>query len=112
MAENRNLQTSSAQTKAATGKSGAKPRSRKIYGFPLSGVVGFVLRLVSIAVVLGGLVGYRSTIQSQACHGNRISENQPERAIQPGNRGLSAGRYEVARQRLEYVITQDHPIQV
>ena len=109
MAENRNLPTNSAPNqKLPPQKVAPKPRSRKksaVFRF----LLWFVLfcGLVSIAVVLGGLVGYRSTIQSQHATATVFLKTSLNEQFNLAIEDLSAGRYEVARQRLEYVIAQD-----
>jgi tetratricopeptide (TPR) repeat protein len=58
-------------------------------------------------VVLGALMGYQSGTQAQEIIQTRIIELTLEEQYNLGVQDLEAGRYEVARQRFEYILKHD-----
>jgi len=58
-------------------------------------------------VVLGALMGYQSGTQAQEVIQTRISELTLKEQYDLGVQDLEAGRYEVARQRFEYILKHD-----
>jgi hypothetical protein len=63
--------------------------------------------LVLFAIVLGGLIGARSTAQSQHSTATAFSKTSLNEQFNLALQDITENRYEVARQRLEYVIAQD-----
>jgi hypothetical protein len=63
--------------------------------------------LVLFAIVLGGLIGAQSTAQSQHSTATAFSKTSLSEQFNLALQDITEMRYEVARQRLEYVIAQD-----
>jgi len=63
--------------------------------------------LVLFAIALGGLIGARSTAQSQHSTATAFSKTSLNEQFDLALQDINENRYEVARQRLEYVIAQD-----
>ena len=86
------------------------PKSKSKKKFPIVRFLLWVVLfcgLVSIAVVLGGLIGARSTAQSQHSTATAFSKTSLNEQFDLALQDISENRFEVARQRLEYVIGQD-----
>ena len=109
MAENqeKSLKSAPAQNPPPL-KAAPKSRSRKKYSF-----VRFLLwavlfcGLVLFAIVLGGLIGVQATAQSQHSTATAFSKTSLNEQFNLALQDITESRYEVARQRLEYVIAQD-----
>jgi hypothetical protein len=86
------------------------PKSRSRKKFP---VIRFLLwavlfcGLVLFAILLGGLTGARSTTQSQHSTATAFLKTSLNEQFDLAVQDITEYRYEVARQRLEYVIAQD-----
>jgi hypothetical protein len=63
--------------------------------------------LVLFAIILGVLIGTRSTTQSQHSTATAFSKTSLNEQFNLALQDITENRYEVARQRLEYVIAQD-----
>jgi hypothetical protein len=109
MAENQNKPIKSAPIQnppplRAASKSGSRKK------FP---VVRFLLwavlfcGLVLFAIVLGGLIGAQSTAQNQHSTATAFLKTSLSEQFDLALQDITENRYEVARQRLEYVIAQD-----
>jgi hypothetical protein len=86
------------------------PKSRSRKKFP---VIRFLLwavlfcGLALFAILLGGLTGARSTAQSQHSTATAFLKTSLDEQFDLAVQDITEYRYEVARQRLEYVIAQD-----
>ena len=72
-------------------------------------LIGVVLfsGLIAFAVVAGALAGYQSGTQSQNATATMLSASSLGEQFELALSDMNEGRYEVAYQRLEYVIAQD-----
>jgi hypothetical protein len=109
MAENQNKSIKSAPDQNPPPlKVASKSRSKKKYSF-----VRFLLwavlfcGLVLFAIVLGGWIGIRTTAESQHSTATSFSKTSLNEQFNLALQDITESRYEVARQRLEYVIAQD-----
>jgi tetratricopeptide (TPR) repeat protein len=108
MAENQKIPNSAPNLKPSPAKTASKPRGRNRSAF-LRFLLWLVLfcGLVFIAVLFGGLIGFRTTIQSQHATETVSLKTSLNQQFDLAIQDISENRYEVARQRLEYVIAQD-----
>ncbi len=108
MAENQKIPNSAPKPKPSPVKTASKPRSRKGSAF-LRFLLWLVLfcGLVFIAVLFGGLIGFRTTVQSQHATETVYLKTSLNEQFDLAIQDISENRYEVARQRLEYVIAQN-----
>lgn len=71
------------------------------------GWLAFAFVLVALSVLLGGWLGYASGQQSRLSQQNQQALQSLDGQFQLGVQDLEAGRYEIARQRFEFIISQD-----
>lgn len=108
MAENQKNSINSAPIQKPSPKVAVKTHSRKKYSF-----VRFLLwavlfcGLVIFAVLIGGAVGYQTTTQIQHSTATAFSKTSLNEQFNLALQDIAESRYEVARQRLEYVIAQN-----
>jgi hypothetical protein len=92
-------------TSAAPNQRTPKPRRR--LGMPAWFIGLLALVLLLITVTLAGIVGYIRGAQENQVAAQALSEQAIEEQFQLGLQDLTEGRYSVARQRFEFVLTQD-----
>ena len=71
------------------------------------GWLALALFLVAGSVLLGGWLGYASGQQARLSDQNQQALQSLDGQFQLGIQDLEAGRYEIARQRFEFIISQD-----
>lgn len=78
---------------------------------PIWLIVLLVLILLAIAITLGGIAGYLNGSQARQAAISAESTQSLEEQYQLGLQDLAEGRYAMARQRFEYVLSQNpgHP---
>ncbi len=67
----------------------------------------FALVLITGSVLLGGWLGYASGQQARLSQQNEQAFQSLDSQFQLGIEDLEAGRYEIARQRFEFIVSQD-----
>ena len=82
-----------------------KPSKRRKGGFWLWVVLFF--SLLGFSVIAGALAGYKSGSQAQKAAGVELAKISLQEQYDLGVQDLAAGRYEVARQRFEYIVAHD-----
>lgn len=96
-----------AQAKSAGGRSNFGSKARAILRDPRTRWALGALLLIALATAVGGWSGYRSAVRArQAAQVQQETQALAEQ-YQLGVQDLEAGNYEVARQRLEWVLNQD-----
>lgn len=71
------------------------------------GWMAFALIVVAVSVLLGGWLGYASGQHSRLSQQNEQVLQSLDSQFQLGIQDLEAGRYEIARQRFEFIVSQD-----
>ena len=86
-----------------------KPPSRRLAPIWIWGLIIFVL--IGGAIAFGSLGGYISAGQARTSQQAAEAEQDLGKQLELGVQDLEEGRYEVAKQRFEYIITidPDHP---
>ena len=108
MAENRNEPINSAPIQKQPVRVASKSLSRKKNSWLL--ILLWVIVscvLVFFAILLGGVIGYQSTMQKQHTTATALSKTSLNEQFDLALQDISESRYEVARQRLEYIIAQE-----
>jgi hypothetical protein len=63
-----------------------------------------ILFLLAVATLLGGFLGYRSAVAARGLQQGQETANRFAEQFQLGVQDLQAGRYEIARQRFEWLL--------
>ena len=69
--------------------------------------VSLVTLLLFLVIIFGGLTGYRLGNEDQAAAAHAQVEQALEEQYQLGLQDLAEGRFEIARQRFDYILSQD-----
>ena len=96
------METSNSSAGETPGFNERKPRRLKLWLVVLIGVVGCL-----VAAGLGGLVGYNGALGERAQLQAQEDAKQVTAQYQLALADLSAGRYEIASQRLQYILQLD-----
>ncbi len=95
-----------AQAKVSGNRSGIGQKARALLRSPRTRWIIGALALIVLAVFLGGWSGYRSAVKARQAAQVQYEMQSLAEQYQLGLQDLEAGNYEVARQRLEWVLNQ------
>jgi len=107
MAENQTEPVKSAPIQKPPSQAAVKPHRKPKYSF-----VRFLLwavlfgGLTLFAILLGGAIGYQTTSRGQRITATALSKTSLDEQFNLAVQDVTENRYEVARQRLEYIIAQ------
>lgn len=94
------------QRKSASSRTNFSQKARALLRAPRTRWIIGALALIVLAVFLGGWSGYRSAVKARQAAQVQQEMQALAEQYQLGLQDLEAGNYEVARQRLEWVLNQ------